>query len=167
MEANTNTGADAIMNDGSTFEVEGKVYTFKRLGIKQTMKAISILKDAVAYGYHDLAFMNNLVQTLAAQKKDNVAAIAAMLFGLTDVHDKLFEFVADCLKDSEGKNLTLEDLYNEDKFPMYSVLDLLVAFMSHQDIVSFFMRLLGVMDKLVPKVEEIKNQVTQETKSVN
>lgn len=156
-------GASAILSEGNTFEVEGKQFRLKRLGIKQTLTAINLLKQAAAYGYHDLSFLTNLVETLTAQRKEGVIAAAALLFGITELQDSLLTWVASVIEDSDGKVLTLEDLCDPDRFPMSSTLDILVAFLSHQDLGSFFSKLILVLDKILPQVTSVVEKLVAQT----
>jgi hypothetical protein len=152
-------GNDALMGEGAEVLVEGKKYTFKRLGIKETMHAVKLLKQAISYGYHDLSFLTNLTETLSAQKKENLLGVASVLFGMTDIQDDLFKWVASVMQDEEGNTLTLDDLYDANRFPMYSILDILVGFLGHQDLVSFFTRLIAVVDKMIPQITKLADQI--------
>lgn len=160
-------GIKALLSEGDKLEIEGKTYLFKRLGLKETMKTVSLLQQAVALGYHDMAFLSNLVETLASQNKNKIIGVATILCGLVDMHDKLFDLIASVMiaQDEDNRQLTLEDLYNPVLFPPYSLLELVVALFKHQDLASFFKHLLVMVDSLVPQVEHVTEKLKENSKN--
>lgn len=161
-------GLKELLSDGDKFEVLGKTYVFKRLGIKNTMEVVALIQRAIAIGYHDLAFLSNLIETLASQNKDKAIAVATVLCGLVDLHDDLFKLIAKVIvREEDNYQLSLEDLYNPLMFPPFALLEILVALFNHQDLGSFFSHLLVMIDKLVPKVTVVTEKLAQNEDSKN
>lgn len=155
-------GTDTLLNEGSSITVENKVYTMRRLGIRDVYSTVNLLKKAIAYGCHDLRFLENITEVLTAQKKEGLITVAALLCGLTDIEEPFLSLIASVLLKEDGTKVTIEDIYDPNIFPADSMFKIVLGFLQHQDIVSFFTSLTAMTQHVIP---QLKVQILQDQSS--
>ena len=122
------TGMEPIVGVKPTVEIEGKTYTIRRLGIKDTFTIARIL----GVGVKQLGAIG--VTALDAQ-----SAVLAMLAAIPYAEDEILDLLAD-LVGVDGA-----DIRNPELFPLGSEIAIIEALSKHQDLQAFFTRLQGLL----------------------
>ena len=126
------TGMEPIVGETPTVEIEGKVYTMRRLGMQDTFRLAKILGVGFAR-LAGVASINKLDLETGA-----LAMIAAIPYAENDILNLLASIVG----------ASPEDIRNPELFPFGSELDIIEALMEHQDLKAFFTRFERLMDKI-------------------
>ncbi len=132
------SGFSPILVEAEPFEINGRTYQFRRLGVGDTFKIINIVKSAAVWGHNEA--------TLAIrdfQVNKSVAWLIAPLLGIPEVEVLLMDFLElvlrEVYRDADGKP-DFRDIEIRDftKFPMGSELIILSQLALHPDLGSFF-----------------------------
>lgn len=132
------SGFSPILVDAEPFEIDGKTYQFRRLGVADTFKIINIVKTAAVSGHLEaqLALRN-------FEFNKGLAWVLAPLMGLPEVEVLVMDFLdatlREIFRDSDGKpDFRDVELLDYTKFQMSAILIVLANLSLHPDIKAFF-----------------------------
>jgi hypothetical protein len=143
------TGLAPLLIEIEPFEIEGRTYKFRRLGVKDTFKLLNILKGAITWGANEakVALHNfNLDKVLDENGNivdSNLSYLLAPLMGIPEVEPQIIDFLESTLreevvKENGEKTYAPVSLDDYDKFPMGSELIIVANLSLHKDLESFF-----------------------------
>ncbi len=138
------TGMEPIVGDKPTVEIEGRKYTIRRLGIKDTFTIARIL----GVGVKQLGAIG--VTALDAQ-----SAVLAMLAAIPYAEEQILDLLADLI------GVSGDDIRNPELFPLGSEIAIIEALAQHQDLRAFFTRLQGLM-KANPALQKVMDEAATE-----
>jgi hypothetical protein len=148
MSKDMTKGAEAMVSEGPTIQVNGEEYTMKRLGVRHTFAFAKIVAGGAAYLG---AEVGNILQ-----QGDSAEAIGQLiLLGLPYSEKQSMKLLADVIGVSE------EDFNDPEKFPIGSEIEIIEGLVEHQDLKAFFSKLKGLMEG--PALKSFLNK--QETSS--
>ena len=128
-----------------SFEIEGKHYQFSRLGLKSARYLIEIVKTAWKNGVLDLNLhleqMSILSGTQGRNLEKEITPELVLFFSaehcLEQFLDLMEEYLLVKAYDNSRVNVPYEDICDEEKFPLYSLVILGTRFISHPDLSMF------------------------------
>jgi len=132
------TGMEPIVGETPTVEIEGKVYTMRRLGMQDTFRLAKIL----GVGF------SRLTGIAAVNKLDVETAGLAMIAAMPYAENEILGLFASLI------GVSLEEIKTPELFPFGSEIDIVEALVEHQDLKAFFTRFERLMDK-VPALKTV------------
>lgn len=138
------SGLETIVGDKPTVEIEGRTYTLRRLGIRDTFKVIKI----IGIGVKEMAGVVNFGQL------DVRAMTMAMVAAIPYAEDEIMDLMASLI-DVEG-----EELRNPDLFPLGSEIAIIEALTKHQDLKAFFIQLQRLAESN-PAIRQAMQETTE------
>ncbi len=157
---------DSVLDgENHYFTVNDVEYRIRKLGLRDCTVWGKIIKNAAGNGYEDLSSLTNFVQILSLQGKEMTLATGALLFGLVDLSDPIFTWIASVLERKEdGSTLTLEDIYDPEQFEPDSLITLAVEFLMNRQLQSFFVQLVAVHKNLLQELNRLMESLVQQVK---
>jgi len=131
------TGLDPIVGTAPTVEIEGRIYTMRRLGMQDTFRLAKIL----GVGF------SRLTGIAALNKLDVETAGLAMIAAMPYAENEILSLFASLI------GVTLEEIKTPELFPFGSEIDIVESLAEHQDLKAFFTRFERLMDK-IPALKE-------------
>lgn len=135
------SGFSPILVNAEPFEIDGKMYQFRRLGVADTFKIINIFKTAAVSGHLEaqLALRN-------FEFKNGLSWILAPLMGIPEVETLLMDFLEsltrEVFRDEDNRpDFRNIDLYDFTKFQSSFILVLIANLGIHPDLQAFFVTL--------------------------
>ena len=126
------TGMEPIVGETPTVEIEGKVYTMRRLGMQDTFRLAKIL----GVGF------SRLTGIAAVNKLDVETAGLAMIAAMPYAENEILGLFASLI------GVSLEEIKTPELFPFGSEIDIVESLVEHQDLKAFFTRFERLMDKI-------------------
>ncbi len=147
------SGFSPILVEAEPFEIEGRTYQFRRLGVGDTFKIINIVKSAAVWGHNEATIA---LRDFSVNK--SMAWLIAPLLGIPEVEVLLMDFLElvlrEVYRDEDGKpDFRDIDIRDFTKFPMGSELTIITQLALHPDLGSFFTTLQTL--KSHPAVENL------------
>lgn len=128
------------------FDIEEKHYQFKRLGLKAARHLIEIVKTAWKNGVLDMNLhieQINLLKDAAEGESEPTVVTPELLLFFSAEHcleqfiDLMEEYLLEVMEDKSLRPVSYEELTDEMKFPLYSLVSMAAFFVSHPDLSMF------------------------------
>lgn len=139
------SGLETIVGDTPVVEIEGRTYTMRRLGIKDTFKVIRI----IGIGVKEMAGMFNFGQL------DVQAMTMAMVAAIPYAEDEIMDLLASLI------NVEPREVRDENLFPIGSEIAIIEALTKHQDLKAFFTQLQRLAESN-PSIKQAMQEATAE-----
>lgn len=124
------------------FEIDGRTFVFRNLGAKDITKAAQMIRETIIYGGMELAL--RIPEYFSAEKiLENQEDLfnLLLLFGVDAGLDMVYDFLSDLLRevneDGEKVKVSKEMFEDPDYMPLYGLIEVLGALISHPDVHMF------------------------------
>lgn len=139
------SGLETIVGDTPVVEIEGRTYTMRRLGIKDTFKVIRI----IGIGVKEMAGVVHFGQL------DTQAMVMAMVAAIPYAEDEIMDLLASLI------NVGPLEIRDENLFPIGSEIAIIEALTKHQDLKAFFTQLQRLAESN-PAIKQAMQEATAE-----
>ena len=133
-------GLSTILIKADPFDINGRHYQFRRLGVSDTFKIVNLIKQAAVWGHQEAALALHNFSGLT--NTNNLAWLLAPIMGIPEVETALLDFLGDTLRElervEEKESINAVDIRDAEAFPMGSELIVLANLVVHPDLQSFF-----------------------------
>src|SRR5690554_6909949 len=124
MSKDVTKGADAMIGEAPTVEVNGKEYQMKRLGVRHTFAFARIIASGAAYLG---AEVGNIISNMDDEESQAQAMGQLILLGIPYSEKQAMSLLADVI------GVTAEDLSDPEQFPIGSEMEIIAGLVEHQD----------------------------------
>jgi hypothetical protein len=126
---------DPILAENPTVTIAGTEYPLKRLGIQHAFRIVRVLGRGVS------AFAG-LEKNEETGEYNTEQVLQVLVAAMVVNEEEALRLIADVL------NVERKELNDPERFPMDSIIDVLQALARHQDLRSFFARLMRLMESV-------------------